>query len=188
MATLKTLPKNATILIDMILYNEISLKNKHISKVRAFDRFAKEELGKWHSQYLQHRQRLLKRQSYLEACKLSKAICAKCLLYNALIFSQRFIRQTKTNILECGISSRNILKVKQRDCGRFKKIHIWKSKESPDTKALGYLQRTNSRKDSKTKWEDDLLDALALLITAIKRITKNFTTDSLRNFVVLQGI
>lgn len=179
--TLKTLPKNATILIDMILYNEISLKNKHISKVRAFDRFAKKELGKWHSRvFTAPPKDCLNAQSYLEACKLSKAICGKmpsiqCFNIFPKIYEANKNKHPGMREFHPEISFKKLNK--GTIVGDSKKSISGKMvRKALIQEALGYLPKEPTlEKDSKTKWgEDDLLDALALLITAIKEDHKKF--------------
>jgi predicted RNase H-like nuclease len=174
---LKKAPKEAIILIDMILY-----KSNEISP-RPFDRFAKSQLGKWHSRvFPAPPQAALVAKDYPEACKRSlthtgKKISKQCYHLFPKIREANHPSIPKEQLIEYHPEI------------AFKQLNQNKTVEASKKTELGRNQRqalleahlpnvsipSLSPRAKKQHWQaDDLLDALALALVAQNKRYQDF--------------
>lgn len=172
---LQKVPDSAVILIDMILYKSCA------SGPRQFDRFAKSQLGKWHSRvFPAPPQDALTAQDYPEACQRSHAISGKKIskqCYN--LFPK--IREAN----DPAIPSAQMLEYHPEIA--FKQLNEGVTVEASKKTELGRSIRqqliashlpnvpTSPIHAQRKTWQaDDILDALALALVAQKGSYKDF--------------
>ena len=179
---LKQAPKDAVILIDMILYKPGETSS------RPFDRIAKSQLGKWHSRvFPAPPKEALTAQDYPEACHKSFALSGKKIskqCYNLF-----------PKIREANHPSIHVERlIEYHPEIAFKQLNANTVVEPSKKTALGYSLRqqlitdylledplgTFEANKEKARWQpDDLLDALALALVARNGYYKDFY-ESLR--------
>jgi len=174
---LKQAPKDAVILIDMILYKPDE------TSPRPFDRIAKSQLGKWHSRvFPAPPKEALSAQDYPEACQKSFALSGKKISKQCYNLFPKIREANHSSIhVEQLIEYHPEIAFKQLNAN----IVVEASKKTDLGRNLrqqlivDYLPEDPleifEANNEKTRWQtDDLLDALALALVARNGDYKDF--------------
>ena len=166
---LKKVPKQATILIDMILYKTGD------PSPRQFDRLAKSQLGKWHSRvFPAPPEEALKSEDYRDACLRSHSIGGKKISKQCYNLFPKIREVNHPEIPEGQLieyhpelafrqlnQNKIVEPSKKTELGRIRREQLIKRNLSD------YPDPLIKPKSKKFTWQaDDLLDALALALVA----------------------
>ena len=180
-AFLKKAPKDTVILIDMILYKPM------VPNPRPFDRFAKAQLGKWHSRvFPAPPQEALKAKDYPEACKhafslTGKKISKQCYnlfpkirVANHPSIPQEQLIEYHPEIAFKQLNQNTVIEASKKTAlGRTLRRQLIASHLPNNT--LESLSPSLKTLPQKNLWQtDDCLDALALALVAKQGCYKDF--------------